>query len=99
MFVLLTLAALPLAIAPVVSVVGSWPPLIRAVMLFNPWILTAGVSHLDILRMEWVYALSPLGRVEAPYAGLGLGVAVFGGVGIAFMLLAVRALHVRDRWQ
>jgi len=93
--VLVAMAATPLAVAPVIAVAGASPPLIQASILLNPWIVTAGISRLDILRMQWVYALSPLGAVEASYPSLGLAVAVYGGAGVALLLLAVRALGRR----
>ena len=95
MFVLVAMAATPLAVAPVIAVAGASQPLIQASILLNPWIVTAGISRLDILRMQWVYALSPLGAVEASYPSLGLAVAVYGGAGVLLLLLAVRALRTR----
>ena len=97
MLVLVTMATTPLAVAPVIALAGTWKTLIQACMLLNPWIVTAGISRLDILRMQWLYALSPLGAVEASYPSLGLAVAVYGGAGVALLLLAVRALRVHVR--
>jgi hypothetical protein len=93
MLVLVTMAATPLAVAPLIAVAGAWQPLIQGSIMLNPWIVTAGISRLDILRMQWVYAMSPLGSVEASYPSLGLAVAVYGGAGVALLLLAVRALR------
>ena len=95
--VLVGMAAIPLAVAPVIAVVGPWKPLIQAGMLLNPWIAMAGVSRLDILHMQWVYALSPLGAVEAYYPDLGLATAVYGGTGLALLFLAVRILRMSAR--
>jgi len=91
--VLVGMVAIPLAVAPVIAVVGPWKPLIQASMLLNPWIVMAGVSRLDILHMQWVYALSPLGAVEAYYPDLGLAIAVYGGTGVMLLILAVRTLR------
>ena len=95
MLVLVAMAATPLAVAPVIAVAGAWQPLIQASILLNPWVVTAGISRLDILRMQWVYALSPLGAVEASYPSLGLAVAVYGGAGVVLLLLAVRGLRTQ----
>ncbi len=91
--VLLALAGAPLAVAPVIAAFGAWPPLILASMWLNPWIVTAGVSRLDLLRMQWVYALSPLGSVEAFYPDWPAAVAVYGGTGILLLAWSVRALR------
>ena len=88
-----TLASTPLAVAPVISVVGARSEVIHASMLLNPWIVTAGLSGFDILRTQWVYALSPLGSLEAPYPGLELAATAYGGAGFLLLLLALLALR------
>lgn len=99
--VVVTMAAAPLAIAPVVSLVGARAGLVAATMLSSPWILAAGASGLDLVRMEWVYALSPLGSIEAPYSNVVLGFAAYGSAAALMLALAARGLgaprHPLDR--
>jgi hypothetical protein len=96
MFVLVAMAATPLAVAPVIAVAGAWQPLIQASILLNPWIVTAGISRLDILRMQWVYALS-LGavdrRIESRASRRGLW-----RRGVLLLLLAVQALQPAESY-
>jgi hypothetical protein len=93
--VVVLMAAAPLAVAPVIAVAGARAWLIHATMLLCPWIVTAGASGLDLLRMEWVYAFSPLGSVEAPYPGLLVAVATYASAGVLMLELARRALGRR----
>jgi hypothetical protein len=43
--------------------------------------------------MEWVYALSPLGRVEVVYPSLGSALVLYAGAGVGLWLAAARQLH------
>lgn len=89
------MVVVPLAIAPLIAVLGARPAVIQLSMLLNPWIVAAGASGLDLLRMQWVYALSPLGSVDASYPSLAGAVALYAGGGLILMGLAVRALRSR----
>lgn len=91
--VLIAMIAMPFAAAPVISTAGARRGLIAAVMLACPWIVTAGATGLDLLHMEWLYAFSPLGSVEAPYPGLIVPVAAYGGTGMVMLALAAHALR------
>ncbi len=89
----LAMAAIPLAVSPLIAALGARPALIQASMLLNPWVVAAGASGLDLLRMQWVYALSPLGSLDAPYPGLGAAVALYAGAGALLLMLSARALR------
>jgi hypothetical protein len=91
--VLVGMMAIPLALGPVVAVMGPWKPLLQGGTLMNPWIVMAGISGLDILHMQWIYALSPLGALETHYPSLPTAIAVYGGTGVVFFLLAIRRLR------
>lgn len=90
--VLAAMAAAPFAVAPVIASVGARAEIIQASIMVNPWIITAGLSGLDILRMQWVYVLSPLGSLEVVYPALGLALAVYGGVAAVLLWLSVRVM-------
>jgi hypothetical protein len=98
------MASMPFAVAPVIATAGTQTAVVQAAMLLNPWIVMAGVSGLDLLRMEWLYALSPLGSLEARYVGLLPAIGVYVGAGLLMLGLAgldVRGagrLGVQDRW-
>lgn len=91
--VLVGMAATPLLIAPVIAVAGARSELIQLSLLLNPWVFTAGLSGLDILRTQWVYALSPLGSLEAPYPGLWVGLVTYAGAGMLLLLSSLRTLR------
>jgi hypothetical protein len=91
--ILLAMAVSPLAVAPLISTLGARRELIEASMLLNPWLVTAGLSGLDLLRMQWVYALSPLGSLEAAYPRLALAVLAYAGAGMLLLGASVRQLR------
>ena len=62
-------------------------------VLLNPWIVAAGVARLDLLHMQWVYALSPLGSLDATPPALATAVAVYGGAGALLAIAAAAALR------
>jgi hypothetical protein len=76
------MAAAPFAVAPLISVLGGRPELVQATVMVSPWILAAGASGFDILRAQWMYALSPLGSVEMVYPATALGIAVYASAGL-----------------
>jgi hypothetical protein len=89
---LLIMAGTPFLSAPLIAVMGPWRPLVQASMLCNPWIVAAGISRLDLLHMQWIYALSPLGSVETYYPGLITAVAAYGGSGVLLLFWSASAL-------
>lgn len=93
--VVLAMALTPLAIAPVVSVGGGWPPLVQACLFLNPWIVVAGASGLDLLHMQWLYALSPLGAIETFYPAPIPAAVLYGVAALLLLALARRALRAR----
>jgi len=93
----LAMAATSFLVAPLVAVMGPRPLLVQASMLCNPWIITAGISRLDFLHMQWIYALSPLGRLETSYPALATAVLAYGGTGTLLLCWAARALHTPPR--
>jgi len=97
LLVSLAMAAIPLGVAPLIAALGARPALIQASMLLSPWVVAAGASGLDLLRMQWAYALSPLGSLDAPYPGLGAAVALYAGAGLILLILSARALRSPGR--
>ncbi len=91
--ILLVMAGSPLLIAPVISIAGPRHALVQAAMLCNPWIVAAGISGLDLLHMQWIYALSPLGSVESYYPDLITAVVVYSASGAALLFSAELALR------
>ena len=91
--VVVAMLAVPFAVAPVIAIAGARPELIAAAMLASPWIVAAGATGLDLLRMQWLYAFSPLGSLEASYPGLCAAVAAYGGAGLLMLALAARAVR------
>ncbi len=91
--ILLLMAGSPFLVAPVISVAGPRHLLVQAAMLCNPWIVAAGISGLDLLHMQWIYALSPLGSVESYYPDLITAVVVYGGSGAVLLFSAALALR------
>ena len=83
----------PLILAPLVSLFGAHPALVQAAVLVCPWVVAAGISGLDLVHMQWVYALSPLGHVEISYPGLATAALLYGVAGCLLLAAAVRALR------
>jgi hypothetical protein len=98
---LVVMAAAPLAVAPLTSSFGASSGLLLMTVLVDPWIVTAGVSGLDLLRMGWLYALSPLGSLEVVYPGALTGIVCYAGAGAALLAWAVRGLRppCHEAWQ
>lgn len=94
--VVVVMAATPVAIAPIVATFGTSPLLAQAAMLVNPWIVAAGSAGLDLIRMQWVYALSPLAHVEVEYPAPIAAVLAYAAVGGALASASVAAL--RPSW-
>jgi hypothetical protein len=90
---LAVMAGAPFAIAPLISAFGTHWLIVQAAVLLCPWVVAAGVSGLDLVHMQWIYALSPLGHVELTYPGLVAACLGYGAAGGLLLLAAVRALR------
>jgi hypothetical protein len=91
--VLVVMAAAPFVLTPVIATFGARPALVGATVLLNPWIIAAGVARLDLVHMQWIYALSPLGSLDVTLPGLTTAVAIYGGAGALLAIAAVAALR------
>ncbi len=86
--IVLVMASTPLSVAPLIATYGGRPAIVQTAMFLNPWIVMAGVTGLDLLRMEWLYAFSPLGSVEAYYATPVPAIVVYAGLGLSMLGIA-----------
>jgi hypothetical protein len=92
---LVVMVAAPFAIAPLISAFGTHWVIVQAAVLVSPWVVAAGVSGLDLVHMEWMYALSPLGHVEVRHPDLQSAALAYGTAGSLLLLAAVRCLRPR----
>jgi hypothetical protein len=90
---LVVMMATPFAIAPLLSTFGTHWLVVQAAVLVSPWVVAAGITGLDLVHMQWMYALSPLGHVELAYPGLLFATLAYGGAGVTLLLAAARALR------
>ena len=72
-------------VGPIVSSTGG-DGVVRAAIVVNPFVGVASALEFDLLRSEWVYRISPLGRrgLEYPSPYSVLGVYSFGTIMFLF---------------
>lgn len=87
---------------PLIARLANAVLMIHLVVWINPFVGMAAALNVDILRIEWLYVLSPLGQRPVVYPawyGVGLGYLIFSCLLIAVSTwrIASRRCHM-DRW-